>query len=424
MQACNYALNDQQQVFRTEGGNMKTTALVLAVTVTLAGSAFAQDKISDDVVRIGVLTDMSGQFSHEAGDGSVTAIKMAVEDFGGKVLGKPIDVIVADHQNRNEVAIAKAREWYDVGKVDMIANLINSSIALAVTNVAQEKNRIAIVNGSGSSRLTGDSCTPNSIHYAYDTYALAQGTGKALIKEGLNSWYFLTADYAFGHALEGDTANVVKANGGTVLGSIRYPIDTPDHSSFLLQAQASRAKVVAVAGSGTTFINAVKSAKDFGLTDGGKQTIAGLLVWITDIDSMGLNTAQGLVLTNGFYWDRDEETRAFSKRFFAKMKRMPHMGDAGDYSSTMHYLNAIKAAGTDDAKIVMAKMREIPVNDFFAKNGHVREDGRFVHDMYVYEVKKPSESKYAWDYYKLRAVIPGNEAFRPLSESKCPLVKK
>jgi branched-chain amino acid transport system substrate-binding protein len=403
---------------------MKKMTLALAAGLALAGPAYAQTKISDDVVKIGVLTDMSGQFSHEAGDGSVTAVKMAVEDFGGTVLGKPIEVIVADHQNRNEVAIAKAREWYDVGKVDMIANLINSSIALAVTNVAQEKNKIAIVNGSGSSRLTGDSCTPNSIHYAYDTYALAQGTGKALIKEGLNSWYFLTADYAFGHALEGDTASVVKANNGTVVGSIRYPIDTADHSSFLLQAQASKAKVVAVAGSGTTFINAVKSAKDFGLTEGGKQTIAGLLVWITDIDSMGLTTAQGLVLTNGFYWDRDEGTRAFSKKFFAKMKRMPHMGDAGDYSSTMHYLNAIKAAGTDDAKIVMAKMREMPVNDFFAKNGRVREDGRFIHDMYVYEVKKPSESKYAWDYYKLRAVIPGDEAFRPLSESKCPLVKK
>jgi branched-chain amino acid transport system substrate-binding protein len=404
---------------------MRRIAIALAAGAALAGPAYAQTaKVSDDVVKIGVLTDMSGQFSHESGEGSVTAVKMAVEDFGGKVLGKPIEVIVADHQNRNEVAIAKAREWYDLGKVDLIANLINSSIALAVTNVAQEKNRVAIVNGSGSSRLTGDSCTPNSIHYAYDTYALAQGTGKALIKEGLKSWYFLTADYAFGHALEGDTANVVKANGGTVSGSIRYPIDTADHSSFLLQAQASKAKVVAIAGSGTTFINAVKSAKDFGLAEGGKQTIAGLLVWITDIDSMGLPTAQGLVLTNAFYWDRDEETRAFSKRFFAKMKRMPHMGDAGDYSSTMHYLNAIKAAGTDEAKAVMAKMREMPVNDFFAKNGRVREDGRFIHDMYVYEVKKPSESKYPWDYYKLRSVIPGDEAFRPVSESKCPLLKK
>lgn len=403
---------------------MKRIALSLTVAAAMAGPALAQSTLSDDTVRIGIMTDMSGQFSHELGEGSVVAIKMAVEDFGGSVLGKPIDVVVADHQNRNEVAIAKAREWYDVGKVDMIGNLINSSIALAVTNIAQEKNRIAIVNGSGSSRLTGDSCTPNSIHYAYDTYALAQGTGRALIKEGFDTWYFLTADYAFGHALENDTGAVVKANGGKVVGSIRYPIDTPDHSSFLLQAQASRAKVVAIAGSGTTFINAVKSAKDFGLTDGGKQTIAGLLVWDTDIDSLGLKAGQGLVLTTGFYWDRDEETRAFAKRFFERTKRMPHMGDAGDYSSTMHYLNAIKASGTDDAKTVMAKMREMPVNDFFAKDGRLREDGRFVHDMYVYEVKKPSESKYPWDYYKLRATIPGNEAFRPLSQSACPLVKK
>lgn len=403
---------------------MKRIALSMTVAAAMVGPALAQSKLSDDTVRIGVMTDMSGQFSHESGEGSVVAIKMAVEDFGGSVLGKPIDVVVADHQNRNEVAIAKAREWYDVGKVDMIGNLINSSIALAVTNIAQEKNRIAIVNGSGSSRLTGDSCTPNSIHYAYDTYALAQGTGRALIKEGFDSWYFLTADYAFGHALENDTGAVVKANGGKVVGSIRYPIDTPDHSSFLLQAQASKAKVVAIAGSGTTFINAVKSAKDFGLTDGGKQTIAGLLVWDTDIDSLGLKAGQGLVLTTGFYWDANDDTRTFAKRFFERTKRMPHMGDAGDYSSTMHYLNAIKAAGTDDAKTVMAKMREMPVNDFFAKDGRIREDGRFVHDMYVYEVKKPSESKYPWDYYKLRATIPGNEAFRPLSQSTCPLVKK
>ncbi|MCJ9728641.1 ABC transporter substrate-binding protein [Bradyrhizobium sp. PRIMUS42] len=395
--------------------------MAAVAAVALANPLAAQTAgLSDGIVKIGVLTDMSGQFSHESGEGSVTAVKMAVEDFGGSVLGKPIEVVVADHQNRNEVAIAKAREWYDVDKVDMIANLINSSIALAVTNVAKEKNRIAIVNGSGTSRLTGDSCTPNSIHYAYDTYALAQGTGKALIKEGLKSWYFLTADYAFGHALEADTISVLKANGGTVAGSVRYPIDTNDHAAFLLQAQASNAKVVAIAGSGTVFINALKSAKEFGVT----QTLAGLLVWITDIQSMGLSASQGLVLTDAFYWDRDEATRAFAKRFFAKMKRMPHMGDAGDYSSTMHYLNAIKAAGTDDAQTVMAKMRELPVNDFFAKNGRVREDGRFVHDMYVYEVKKPEESKYDWDYYKLRAVIPGDEAFRPLSESKCPLVKK
>ena len=406
-------------------GRLPALAISFSAAFLVAQSAAAQTaKISDDVVKIGVLTDMSGQFSHESGEGAVTAVKMAVEDFGGKILGKPIEVVVADHQNRNEVAIAKAREWYDVDKVDLIANLINSAIALAVTDVAKQKDRVAIVNGSGSSRLTNDSCTPNSIHYAYDTYALAVGTGKALIKEKLDSWYFLTADYAFGHALEADTATVVKANGGTVVGSVRYPIDTSDHSAFLLQAQASKAKVVAVAGSGTVFLNAVKAAKEYGLTEGGKQTLAGLLVWVTDVHALGLETAQGLVLTNGFYWDRDDETRAFANRFFAKLGRMPHMGDAGDYSSTLHYLKAIAAAGTDDAKSVMAKMREMPVNDFFAKDGKIREDGRFVHDMYVYEVKKPSESKGPWDYYKLRAVIPGSEAFRPLAESKCPLVKK
>ncbi len=278
------------------------------------------------------------------------------------------------------------------------------------------------MNGSGSSRLTNDACTPNSIHYAYDTYALGRGTGQALIKEGRDTWFFLTADYAFGHALEGDTAKIVNTAGGKVLGTVRYPIETTDHSSFLLQAQASNAKVVAIAGSGTTFINAVKSAHDFGVTP--KQTLAGLLVWITDIEALGLETAQGMVLTNAFYWDRDDATRAWAKRFFEKMKRMPHMGDAGDYSSTMHYLKAIQAAGTDEAQAVMAKMRELPVNDFFAKGGKIREDGRMVHDMYVYEVKKPSESKGPWDFYKLRSVIPGDQAFRPLSESSCPLVKK
>jgi len=402
----------------------RITSLILAsaMMVPVTSSLAQQAKISDDVVKIGVLTDMSGQFSHESGQGAVTAVKMAVEDFGGKVLGKPIEVIVADHQNKNEVAIAVAREWYDVQKVDMIANLINSGIALAVGNIAKEKNRIAIVNGSGSSRLTGDSCTPNSIHYAYDTYALGRGTGQALVKEGRDTWFFLTADYAFGHALEGDTAKIVTAAGGKVIGSVRYPIETTDHSSFLLQAQASNAKVVAIAGSGTTFINAVKSARDFGIT--GKQTLAGLLVWITDIESLGLETAQGMVLTNAFYWDRDDETRAWSKRFFERMKRMPHMGDAGDYSSTMHYLKAIQAAGTDEAQAVMAKMREMPVNDFFAKGGRIREDGRMVHDMYVYEVKKPAESKGPWDFYKLRATIPGDQAFRPLAEGNCPLVKK
>jgi branched-chain amino acid transport system substrate-binding protein len=398
-------------------------AVVLASAVGWQPATAQTAGVSDDVVKIGVLTDMSGQFSHESGEGAVTAVRMAIDDFGGKVLGKPIELVVADHQNKPDIASTIARRWFDVEKVDMIANLINSSIALSVTQLARDKDRIAIVNGSGASRLTGDSCTPNSIHYAYDTYALAKGTGTELMKSGGTSWYFLTADYAFGHGLEADTSAVVKALGGQVVGATRYPVETSDQSSFLLQAQSSHAKVVALAGSGTVFVNAVKAAQEFGIPKGG-QTLAGLLVWITDIKSLGLEAAQGLVLTNAFYWDRDDETRAWSKRFFEKMKRVPHMGDAGDYSSTMHYLRAIQAAGTDDAKTVMAKMREMPINDFFAKNGRIREDGRMVHDMYVYEVKKPSESKGDWDYYKLRAVIPGDEAFRSLKDSSCPLVKK
>lgn len=405
--------------------NVRRTAMAgsVAVLTAFAATGAHAQTISDGVVKIGVLTDMSGQFSHESGEGAVTAVKMAVEDFGGKVLGKPIEVISADHQNKPDVASALARQWFDVEKVDMIANLINSSIALGVAQIARDKNGIAIVNGSGASRITGDGCTPNSIHYAYDTYALARGTGAAMMKAGLSSWYFLTANYAFGHALESDTADIVKSMGGQVVGATRYPVETLDQSSFLLQAQSSKAKVVALAGSGTVFVNAVKSAHEFGIDKGG-QTLAGLLVWITDIKSLGLEVAQGLVLTNAFYWDRDDETRAWSKRFYERMKRMPHMGDAGDYSSTIHYLKAVQAAGTDDAKTVMAKMRETPINDFFAKNGRIREDGRMVHDMYVYEVKKPSESKGEWDYYKLREVIPGEQAFRPLKDSACPLVKK
>ncbi|QOZ26701.1 ABC transporter substrate-binding protein [Bradyrhizobium sp. CCBAU 51753] len=398
--------------------------IAMAAILMFEGAADAQSaRISDDVVKIGVLTDMSGQFSHESGEGAVTAVKMAVEDFGGKVLGKPIEVVVADHQNKPDTASALARKWFDVERVDMIANLINSSIALTVSGLAKEKNRIAIINGSGSSRLTGDACTPNSIHYAYDTYALARGTGTALAKAGKKSWYFLTADYAFGHALEADTSAIVKAMSGEVIGSTRYPPEAFDQSSFLLQAQSSKAQVVALAGSGNVLVNSIKSAQEFGIPAGG-QTLAGLLVWITDVKSLGLSAAQGLVLTNAFYWDRDDETRAWSKRFYERMKRMPHMGDAGDYSSTIHYLKAIEAAGTDEAMAVMSKMRELPINDFFAKNGRIREDGRMVHDMYVYEVKKPSESKSDWDFYKLREVIPGDQAFRPLKDSACPLVKK
>ncbi len=396
-------------------------AVALAMTATFGLTpAMAQDA---GAVKIGVMTDMSGQFSHESGEGAVTAIKMAVEDYGGKALGKPVEVVVMDHQNKPEVAVAKAKEWYDADKVTMIGNLINSGIALAVSQVAKTSNGIAIVNGSGSSKLTGEGCTPNSIHYAYDTYALANGTANELVSEGKKNWFFLTADYAFGHALEGDASAIVKKAGGQVSGAVRYPIETADHSAFILQAQSSPAEVVAVAGSGTTFVNAVKSAREFGLTASGK-TVAGLLVWLTDIKALTLQTAQGMILTNAFYWDRDEETRAFAAKFEAKVGRKPHMGDAGDYSSTMHYLKAVDAAGTTDAKAVMAKMREIPINDFFAKGGKIREDGRMVHDMYVYRVKSPETSKSEWDVYELVSVIPGDKAFRPLSESKCPLIKK
>lgn len=390
-----------------------------ASTVLAASAVLAQD----GPVKIGVLTDISGQFSHESGEGSITAVRMAVEDFGGQVLGKPVEVISADHQNRTEVAVATARGWYENEGVTLIANLINSGIALAVAQVAKEENGIAIVNGSGSSRLTNDGCTPNSIHYAYDTYALANGTAKELMRQGLDSWFFLTADYAFGHALEGDASAIVQAGGGEVVGAIRYPIETSDHSAFMLQAQASPAEVVAIAGSGTTFINAVRSSREFGLTQSGK-TVAGLLVWLTDTHALGLDIAQGMILTNAFYWDRDEGTRVFAAKFEERMGRKPHMGDAGDYSSTMHYLKAVEAAGTTEAQAVMAKMREMPVNDFFATNGVIREDGRMVHDMYVYQVKTPEESTGEWDVYKLVSVIPGEEAYRPLSESQCPLVKK
>ncbi|MDN5928206.1 MAG: ABC transporter substrate-binding protein [Hyphomicrobiales bacterium] len=402
---------------------MKKLCALLVGALTATSALIAPAAAQDDAVKIGVLTDISGQFSHESGEGAITAVKMAVEDFGGEVLGKPIQVISADHQNKPEVAVATAKEWYETEGVTMINDLINSGIALAVTQVAKNDNRIAIVNGSGSSRLTNDGCTPNSIHYAYDTYALANGTANELMKQGLKSWFFLTADYAFGHALEADASAIVKAGGGEVSGAIRYPIETTDHSAFMLQAQASPAKVVAIAGSGTTFINAVRSAREFGLAQSGK-TVAGLLVWLTDTHALGLDVAEGMILTSAFYWDRDDATRAFAAKFEKHMGRKPHMGDAGNYSSTMHYLEAVKAAGTTEAQAVMAKMREMPINDFFATNGVIREDGRMVHDMYVYQVKKPEESKSEWDVYKLVSVIPGKDAYRPLSESKCPLVKK
>ena len=382
-------------------------------------------KLSDGKVKIGVLTDLSGLYSDLSGAGAVLAVKMAIEDFQAMEKGKsfPIELVSADHQNKGDVASNKAREWFERDQVDMITDLVTTSTALAVMPVAKEKNRITIVNGAASTPITSSKqCTDTNVHYTYDTYALANGTGKAVVKQGGDTWFFLTADYAFGHSLEKDTTATVLANGGKVLGSVRHPFPATDLSSFLLKAQASGAKVIGLANAGTDTTNSIKQAAEFGITP--KQSLAGLLMFITDVHSLGLKATQGMYLTEGFYWDFNAETRAWSKRFFEKHKRMPTMAQAGDYSSTMHYLKAVKAAGTDEAKAVMAKMKSTPINDFFAKNGKIREDGRHVHDFYLLQVKKPEESKYPWDYYHVRQVIPAAEAVMPVAQSECPLVKK
>ena len=404
------------------------TAIALAVSAALvaATAAYAQQAkpgaISGDVVKVGVLTDMSGLYSDLGGQGSVEAAKMAVADFGGKVLGKNIEVIGADHQNKADVGAQKAREWFDQQGVDMITDALNSAVGIAVTKVAGEKKRILMDVGAASTRLTNEDCNPYTVHYAYDTYALANGTGNAIVKQGGKSWFFLTADYAFGHSLESDTANVVKAGGGTVAGAVRHPLNAADFSSFLLQAQASKAQIVGLANAGGDTINAIKAANEFGITK--NQKLAGLLVFITDIHSLGLPTTQGMFLTDGWYWDLNDETRKFGRRYFDKMKKMPTMVQAGVYSSTLTYLKAVAAAGTDNADAVMAQLKKAKINDMFAKNGYIRADGRMIHDMYLMEVKKPAESKYPWDYYHVRATIPGEQAYQPLSLSRCPMITK
>jgi branched-chain amino acid transport system substrate-binding protein len=395
----------------------------LAATVLFGGAAHGADPVSDGVIKIGLLLDMSSLYADITGTGSETAAKMAVEDFGGKVLDKPIEVIAADHQNKPDIAAAKAREWFDAEHVDALMDVAASGPALAVQEVAKEKNRIAVYNGPGSVRLTNEACGPQSIHYAYDTYALAHTVGKAIVKNGGDTWFFLTADYSFGTDLQKDTTAVVTANGGKVLGAVRHPLNTADFSSFLLRAQASKAKVVGLANAGGDTTNAIKQAAEFGLVAGG-QKLAGLLVYINDVHALGLKTAAGMMLSEAFYWNLDDETRAWSRRFFEKTKKMPNMSQAGVYSATMHYLEAVKAAGTDETNAVMAAMRKAPIHDFFAKNGRIREDGRMVHDMYLFEVKKPEESKGPWDFYKVVATVPGDEAFQPLEKSRCKLVKK
>ena len=389
-----------------------------------AGSGLAQAPggISDEVVRLGLIMDMSGPFSDITGSGSVAAARMAVEDFGGKALGKPVEVLSADHQNKPDIAAARAREWFAANGLDAILDVTASAPALAVMEVGKINNKIVMLSGPGALRITNEACGPAVVHYAYDTYALSHGTGAASVRQGYDTWFFVTADYAFGHELERDTREVVTANGGKVLGSTRVPLNTADFSSFLLQARASRAKAIGLANSGTDATNAIKQAGEFGLTRGG-QKLVGLLIYINDVHSLGLQAAQGMLLTEGFYWDMNDETRAWSRRFFERTGKMPNMSQAGVYSSAMHYLKAVEAAGTDETAAVMRAMKATPVNDFFARNGRIREDGRMVHDMYLFEVKQPSESSGPWDLYKLVRTIPGDEAFQSLEKSRCPLVR-
>ena len=400
----------------------KSVALVAALAVVAVGLTARAD-YTDQMVKIGVLNDQSGPYADPTGQGSVIAAKMAVEDFGGKVNGTPIEVVFADHQNKPDIGSSIARQWYDVEHVDVIVDVPTTSVALAVNQIAKDKNKVFLASGAASSDLTGKACSPNLVHWTYDTWALANNTGKAEVKAGGDTWFFVSADYAFGVALERDTSAVITANGGRVLGSVKHPLNTADFSSFLLQAQASKAKVIGLANAGGDTINAIKAAAEFGIVKGG-QKIAGLLVNITDIHALGLKAAQGILLSEPFYWDKDEKTRAFSKRFSERLKdRKPSMIQAGVYSSVLHYLKAVSKLKSDaDGKAVVAEMKAMPTDDPLFGKGRIREDGRKLHPFYLYEVKSPAESKYPWDYYKLQKEIPADEAFRPLSQGECPLV--
>ena len=396
---------------------------VFLTGILAASNVFAKDGISDQVVRIGLIEDMSGVYADITGMGAVTAAKMAVAEFGGSVLGMPIEIVSADHQNKADIGGAIARKWFDEDGVDAILDVASSSPALAALEVAKQKEKLIVLSSPGSLRITNDACGPYVVHWAYDTYAVAHTTGQALVDQGLKNWYFITADYAFGHGLEKETGDLVKARGGEVVGSIRLPIGTADFASALLAAQGSGANVVALANAGADTINSVKQAAQFGLTQSG-QKLATLGGFINDIHGMGLEEAQGLTIVEASYWDLNEQTRAWSQRFFEERKSMPNMLQTGVYSSVLHYLKAVKEAGTDDTKQVVAKMRELPINDVFYHNGSIRADGRMMHDMYLFEVKKPDESKEPWDYYKLLATVPAYKAFQPLVNSQCPLVTK
>jgi branched-chain amino acid transport system substrate-binding protein len=397
-------------------------AFAFAFALAMLASPGAWAQISDDIVKIGVLTDMNGPASTPTGQGSVTAAQMAVDDFGGTVLGKPISVIVGDHQLKADIGGAIARRWYDTEQVDLIVDVPVSAVGLAVQTIANEKKKLFITQSTGTADFHGKFCSPYAMQWVFDTHALAVGTAQAVVKRGGDSWFFITDDYAFGHSLERDASAVITANGGKVLGSVKPPLATPDLSSFVLQAQASKAKIIGIAGGPPNNMNEIKTAAEFGVFKGGQQ-MAALLALITDIHSLGLPAAQGLLLTTSFYWDMDDKTREWSKRYFAKMNRMPTMWQAGVYSAVMSYLNAIKETGTDDPLKVAAKMRETPIEDVFARNGRLRDDNLMVHDLMLVQVKSPEESKYPWDYYKILATIPGDQAFGP-PDPACPLVKK
>src|SRR5881296_615584 len=400
-----------------------TRVLVLTIAL-IAATATAHAQISDGIVKIGVMNDQSGTYADISGPGSTTAARLAVEDFGAAKKGMKVEIISADHQNKPEVGSGIARQWYDVDKVDVIVDVPTSSVALAVNQVTREKGKAFLVSGAATSDLTGKACSPNTIHWTYDTWALANGTGSAIVKTGGDTWFFLTADYAFGHALERDTEAVVVKNGGKVLGKVRHPFPTADFSSFLLQAQASKAKIIGLANAGADTTNAIKQGAEFGIVRGGQQ-FAGLLVFLTDVHSLGLEKAQGLLLTESFYWDLNDRTRAFSTRFAERHRQAkPTMAQAGVYSAVLHYLKAVEALKSDDGPKVIAKMKELPTDDPVFGKGMVRADGRKIHPMYLFEVKKPSESKGPWDYYKVRATIPAEQAFRPMDQRNCPLVKK
>ena len=390
--------------------------------VVLPGLSGAKAEISSGGVKLGVLTDESGVFSSLSGEGSVEATRMAVEDFGGKAAGKSIEIIHADHQNKTDIGAAIARRWFDNEDVDVIVDVPNSAIVLAVQQIAKEKNRVLLVSTAGTAELTGKACSPVRVHWTWDTYAFAASSAKAIVQRGGNSWFFLTANFAFGEAMQRDATRVIETAGGKVVGNVRHPLNTTDFSSFLLQAQSSRAKIVALANGGSDLTNSIKQAEEFGIARGG-QRLAALPAFITEVHALGLASAQGLLLTTSFYWDRTEESRQWSKRFFARRGVMPTQAQAGVYSAVTHYLKAVDVLGSDEAKAVVAKMRDIPIHDFFADHGIIRVDGRMVHDMYVVEVKKPEESRYPWDYYKILQTIPGEEAFRPISDSECPVAK-